>query len=167
MIIERRSRVESRERVLALAPTAQLLKRKAIQPPRDEEEDAMKLRTVLVATCLILSTDAQADGLTSKLITPTLWALTPDLLACNLTNVTQQTRTVQVRIISNGSILLDSGPIPVDPQHTTNHFVTGLAFPGGPLYCEFTVEGFKAGYRGAAKLFHPPTSSDFVALPAE
>lgn len=127
----------------------------------------MRPGTILVAASLMLCMNARANGFTSKLFTPTLWALAPDLLACNLTNVGQETRTVRIRIISNGSILLDSGLVSVEPLHTTNHFVTGLAFPGGPLFCEFTVEGFKLSYRGAAKLFHPPSTSDFVAIPAE
>jgi hypothetical protein len=95
-----------------------------------------------------------------------LWAVAPDALACNLTNVGQKTRTVKVRIISNGAILLDSGQVKLAPQHTTDHTVAGLP-EGGPIYCEFTVEGPKRQYRGVAKLFHAPNSSDFVAVPAE
>ena len=33
---------------------------------------------------------------------------------------------------------------------------------GGSIYCEFTIEGSKDMYRGAAKLFPEPTDSDFT-----
>ena len=52
------------------------------------------------------------------------------------------------------------------PQYTSDHFVEGLP-DGGPIYCEFTVEGSKKEYRGAAKLFHLPNSSDFAIVAAE
>jgi len=61
----------------------------------------------------------------------------------------------------------------VDPLYTTNHFVEGLP-GGGPIYCEFTVEGFKSWYRGAAKLFRftPDTpeatdTTDFLVIAAQ
>lgn len=122
----------------------------------------MKLHAILVASSLALAANVQA----ATLFTPTLWAVAPDALACNLTNVGHKTRTVRVRIISNGAILLDSGKISLAPQHTADHTVDGLP-DGGPIYCEFTVEGSKKRYRGAAKLFHAPNSSDFVAVPAQ
>ncbi|MEA3419470.1 MAG: hypothetical protein U9Q90_08745 [Campylobacterota bacterium] len=34
---------------------------------------------------------------------------------------------------------------------------------GAPIYCEFTVEGSKEMYRGAAKLFPTPANKDFTA----
>jgi hypothetical protein len=106
------------------------------------------------------------DAATNQLFTPDLWAYAPDALACNLTNVSQVTRTVRVRNISNGDILNDSGSVTVQPQHTVGYSVSG--FPnGGPIYCEFTVEGSTGWYRGVAKLYHTaPPSSDFVAIPA-
>ncbi len=143
----------------------------------------MKTKIVLTAASfmLLVTVPANAGSLqdkdTAKLITPTLWArhvpgvtndamLNDGMLACNLTNVGHKVRTVQVRIISDGVVLLDSGEISVAPQHTANYFVDG--FPNGaPIYCEFTVEGSKNDYRGAVKLFHYPNSSDFAALPAE
>jgi hypothetical protein len=138
-----------------------------------------KLMMTAVLSVLFGGTSATAHATpTAKLITPTLWAVggapaSPSAyLACNLTNVSDETRTVRVRIISNGSILLDSGYVSVDPLFTTNHFIEGLP-GGGPIYCEFTVEGFKLWYRGAAKLFRftPDTpeatdTTDFVAIPA-
>ena len=122
----------------------------------------MKFKTLLLASNLTLSMPVHA----AKLFTPTLWAVAPDALACNLTNVGQKTRSVKVRIISNGEILLDSGPVKLTPQHTTDHTVAGLP-EGSPIYCEFTVEGPIRQYRGVAKLFHAPNSSDLVAVPAE
>jgi hypothetical protein len=127
-----------------------------------EEDNPMKLKTLVLAGSLTLSVPVHA----AELFTPTLWAVAPDALACNLTNVGQKTRTVRVRIISNGAILLDSGQVKLDPQHTTDHTVAGPP-EGSPIYCQFTVEGPKRRYRGVAKLFHAPNSNDFVAVPAE
>jgi len=53
--------------------------------------------------------------------------------------------------------------------HTANYYIPGLPESGGSIYCEFTVEGYKKWYRGAAKLFpaeNNPTT-DLVAIPAE
>ena len=80
------------------------------------------------------------------------------MLACNLTNVGHKARTVQVRIIGDGAVLLDSGEVTVAPQHTANYYVDGVP-NGAPMYCEFTVEGSKNDYRGAVKLFHYPNST--------
>ena len=121
----------------------------------------MRCISLLLVSSLALTTTARA----AMLFTPTLWPVAPDALACNLTNVGQKTRTVKVRIISNGVVLLDSGELVLEPQHTADHVIEG--FPdGGPIYCEFTVQGKKNQYRGVAKLFHLPNSSDFVAVPA-
>ena len=102
----------------------------------------MKLKVLLVTVTICLSMTTQADDKHHKtqLITPTLWPVSPAQFACNLTNVSKKVRIVQVRIITNGKILLNSGEISVDPMHTTNHIHAGLE-NGGPIYCEFTVEG--------------------------
>jgi len=143
----------------------------------------MKSKIVVTAASLMLFVNFQASGEslqdkdTAKLITPTLWArhipgatndgtLNDGMLACNLTNVGNKVRTVQVRIITDGVVLLDSGEITVAPQHTANYYVDGVE-NGAPMYCEFTVEGSKNDYRGAAKLFHYPNSSDFAVIGAE
>ena len=88
----------------------------------------------------------------------------------------RRAHVVQVRIISNGNVLLESVKISLKARHTTNHTVMGFV-KGGSIYCEFTIEGSKDMYRGAAKLFPEPTdsaftdpdysaASDFVAVPA-
>ena len=122
----------------------------------------MKIMTLLVA--IFLTWAANAHG--GTLFTATLWAVAPDGVACNLTNVGHKARRVKIRIISEGEILLDSGEVSLAPRHTTDHVVGGFE-EGGPIYCEFTVEGSEKEYRGAAKLFHLPNSSDFAVLPAE
>ncbi|MGR8979201.1 MAG: hypothetical protein ACU84H_03795 [Gammaproteobacteria bacterium] len=133
----------------------------------------MKTKTLFIVISLIVSLNTPAkDTLPdqkSKLITPTLWAQQPDYFACNLTNVSDKTRFIRVRLISNGTILEDSGEVAVEPLHTANYYIPGLPERGGPIYCEFTVEGSKKWYRGAAKLFpdeNNPTT-DLVAIPAE
>jgi hypothetical protein len=133
----------------------------------------MKLKVLPILTALMFSINTPAEEkvskLKSKLITPTLWVQQPNFFACNLTNVSDVIRSIQVRIISNGTILDDSGEIPVEPLHTANYYIPGLPDRGGPIFCEFTVEGPKKWYRGAAKLFpaeNNPTT-DFVAIPAE
>ena len=126
--------------------------------------------TITVVQAQNQATNAQiteANRGTSKLFTPTLWAQAPDMFACNLTNVSEETHTVRVRIISNGDILNDSGWVAVQPQHTANYTTNGLP-SGGPIYCEFTVQGSKAWYRGDAKLFHSgPNTSDFLVIAAQ
>ena len=122
----------------------------------------MKLKMLLIAISLAWSVNTHAG----TLFTPTLWAVAPDGFACNLTNVGKKSRSVNVRIINNGNILFDSGSFDLAPQYTSDHFVEGLP-DGGPIYCEFTVEGSEKDYRGAAKLFHLPNSSDFAVVAAE
>ncbi len=125
----------------------------------------MKMIRIMFAAILMLFVHAQAEGQSpqkKQLITPTLWAQAPDMFACNLTNVDRRTHVVQVRIISNGKVLLESKKLSLEPRHTTNHTVVGFV-KGGPIYCEFTVEGSKDMYRGAAKLFPAPANSDFTA----
>lgn len=125
----------------------------------------MKMKGIMFAAILMLFLHAQADGQPpqkKQLITPTLWAQAPDMFACNLTNVDHKTHVVQVRIITNGKVLLESTKLSLEPKHTTNHTVEGLP-KGAPIYCEFTVEGSKDMYRGAAKLFPAPTNRDFTA----
>jgi hypothetical protein len=103
----------------------------------------------------------------NELFTPTLWVQAPDVFACNLTNVSSETRTVRVRIISDGDLLNDSGSVAVQPRHTANYTFNGPP-NGGPIYCEFNVEGSRAWYRGAAKAFHSgPISTDVVAIAAQ
>jgi hypothetical protein len=98
--------------------------------------------------------------------TPTLWAVAPDGFACNLTNVGHKPRSVKVRIINDGNILLDSGEIALARRYTVDQFVEGLP-DEGPIYCEYTVEGSEKEHRGAAKLFHLPNSSDFAVIAAQ
>lgn len=122
----------------------------------------MKSKTLLIALSLSWSVNAYA----AELFTPTLWAVSPDGFACNLTNVGHKTRRVRVRIITNGDILLDTGSIRLAPQKTSDQFVQGLE-EGAPMYCEFTVQGSKNDFRGAAKLFPWPNGSDFAVVAAE
>jgi len=125
----------------------------------------MKRKRIIFAVILMLSAYAQADDQQSQkeqLITPTLWVQAPDMFACNLTNVDQKIHTVQVRIITNGKVLLESKKLSLEPKHTTNHTVEGLP-KGAPIYCEFTIEGSKEMYRGAAKLFPAPANKDFTS----
>lgn len=122
----------------------------------------MKFKTLIIASSLTLSMNVYAN----TFFTPTLWVVAPDKFACNLTNVGDKTRAVKVQIISNGKILLDSGKVELAPRHTTTQTVDGSK-DGGPTYCEFAVEGLKGQYRGAAKLFRAPNSSDFVVVPAQ
>ena len=130
----------------------------------------MKMMGIMFAAILMFFVHAQADGQSGQkkqLITPTLWAMEPDKFACNLTNVDRRAHAVQVRIITNGVVLLESKKISLKPKHTTNHFVEGLEYPGGPIYCEFTVEGYKDMYRGAAKIFPSPSGTDITAIAAQ
>ena len=125
----------------------------------------MKMIRIMFAAILMLFVHAQAEGQPpqkKQLITPTLWVQAPDMFACNLTNVDQKRHSVQVRIITNGKVLLESKNLSLEPKHTTNHAVEGLP-KGAPIYCEFTIEGSKEMYRGAAKLFPAPANKDFTA----
>jgi len=112
-----------------------------------------------------LYADQKKSEETERLVTPTLWALAPDMFACNLTNIDNREHQVQVRIVSNGKVLLKSKILSLAPRHTTNQKVKGLP-KGAPLYCEFSVEGDGEMYRGVAVLYHAPAGSDFVAVPA-
>ncbi len=131
----------------------------------------MKLKALLAiaVACMTVNATVQADGggQLVRLITPTLWVELPDQFACNLTNVSGQTRNVRTRIISNGVVLLNSGVVQIEPMHIANEAIPGRPDPGGPVYCEFTVEGDKSWYRGAAKLWRlEPNFTDFLVIPA-
>lgn len=111
------------------------------------------------------SKSSKSMSLSGKLITPTLWAVYPHGLACNLCNVSGKTRLMRTRIIHEGEVLKDTGIVSIDHMHTHDIYVEGLP-DGGPIYCEFSFEGSKGDFRGAVKLFELPNSSDFTSLPA-
>jgi len=128
------------------------------------------MKSILLTTLLLsfvqLNAESDHSNKMEMLATPTLWALAPDMFACNLTNVDHTAHKIRVRIISNGKVLLESKTLSLEPRHTSNHKITGPT-KGGPLYCEFIVEGDKDEYRGVAVLYHAPSGSDFVAVAAE
>jgi len=102
--------------------------------------------------------------LPTRLVTPTLWVQLPDGLACNLSNVSDRTKSARVFIVSEGQVVMDSGLVVVEPTHTADIFTTGLE-DGLPMYCDFRVEGSKSDWRGAVKNFPLPNGSDFAVLP--
>jgi len=118
---------------------------------------------------LLFTLQVQADDQTKlrgeQLFTPTLWLFSPEMFACNLTNIDTKSHKIQVRIISNGKVLLTSKILTLEPQHTSNHKIKG-PINGGPLYCAFTVEDNKEMYRGVAVLFKGAKGTDTVAVPA-
>jgi hypothetical protein len=127
----------------------------------------------IVTATVTAYADDQPDGSSrgNTLITGTLWAQAPIYFACNLTNVGHKSRTVSTRIIngSNGKELL-AKTMKLAPRITMNTTLKGLPEPGGPIYCEFTVEGSRKDFRGVAKLWPGPTapnSSDITAIAAE
>ena len=112
------------------------------------------------------SMDSTSSGMGhSYLFTPTLWAVQPDAVACNLTNLSNSQKTVRTRLIRNGEVLKDSGAVLLASYHTLDLYAGGNE-EGGPIFCEFQVEGRKSSYRGIAKLFTLPNSSDFAAVAA-
>jgi hypothetical protein len=129
----------------------------------------MKVRHLMAAACALSFPFAALAAET--LYTGTLWAVAPDRFACNLTNVGARARKVEVRIVSQGKVIAETGVVTLAPRHTTDKFVDGHP-DGAPFFCEFVVEGAKTQYRGSAKVFHPKNSAagtnetDFVALPA-
>jgi hypothetical protein len=128
------------------------------------------MKKFLVAVAILFAVQLNAESSHSnnkeRLITPTIWAVTPTMFACNLTNVDDKAHHVQVRIISNGKVLLESKKMTLEPRHTTNHKVKGLSGDGGPIYCEFTIEGDDDDFRGVAVLYRGEKGSDFVAVRA-
>lgn len=106
-----------------------------------------------------------APGTTTMIYTPTLWAVEPDAVACNLSNLASDSRLVRVRIISNGQVLFDSGNVMLDPMYTIDNYAKGST-GGRPMYCEFSLQGTSSEFRGAVKLFEQPNGSDKVALSA-
>ena len=129
----------------------------------------MKVRHLLAAACLLSAPIAALAAET--LYTGTLWAVAPDRFACNLTNVGARARKVEVRIVSQGKVIAETGEVKLEPRHTTDKFVDG-APDGAPFFCEFVIEGEKSHFRGSAKVFHAKNvgtganETDFVALPA-
>ncbi len=128
------------------------------------------MKKIVLAIAILFTIALSADNSHSsdkeRLVTPTLWAADPIMFACNLTNVDHKAHQVQARIISNGEVLYESKKIRLEPRHTTNDTIKGLPGDGGPLYCEFTVEGDKDDFRGVAVLYRGVRGSDFVAVRA-
>jgi len=129
------------------------------------------MRKIVLAVAVLFALQLHAESSHSsereRLVTPTLWAASPIMFACNLTNVDHRAHQVQVRIISNGKVLFESKKMRVEPRHTTNNTIKGLPGDGGPLYCEFTVESDKDDFRGVAVLYRGVRGSDFVSIAAE
>jgi len=123
------------------------------------------LLTMLLFCVVQLNAESIGGEKKEQLITPTLWTVAPDMFACNLTNIDSKVHRVQVRIISNGKVMLESKLFSLESKHTSNHKMKGLS-KGAPLYCEFTVDGEDDMYRGVAVLYHGPSGSDFIAVPA-
>lgn len=136
-----------------------------------------KLTMIAIAGILGISAAAYAEGNRENvsrgdtLVTGTLWAQSPIYFACNLTNVGHKTRTVSTRIINGATgVVLLSETTELAPRITMNTTVEGLPKPGGPIYCDFSVQGSKKDFRGVAKLWAGPTaanSSDITAIAAE
>ena len=137
----------------------------------------MKYSPLVVVSFLMFPIATYADSddgdrsSSNRLVTPTLWAEKPIYFACNLTNVGNKPRKVTTRIINgnDGSVLLKQSTA-LAPRRTQDTTIEGLAAPGGPLYCDFTVKGSKKQYRGVAKLWagpDAPNSSDITAVAAE
>ncbi|MGR8933098.1 MAG: hypothetical protein ACU837_01755 [Gammaproteobacteria bacterium] len=130
----------------------------------------MKIKIYFISAALLWSLSATAAetnlvALTSKLTSPALWPIAPEIFTCSLTNVTTKNHAVRLRIIQDGNTLKDSGKISLAAQHTKGLDMQGLP-EGGYFYCEFTVDGLKSWYRGVAKLYHAG-GADFLAIPAE
>ena len=82
----------------------------------------------------------------------------------------------QIRTIEGLTDLFDaSGFQEIDSRSIENQFIFKdfddiLSEPGGPIYCEFTLQGSRNDFRGVAKLWPGPTapnSSDITAIAAE
>lgn len=118
---------------------------------------------MIILSGLTIAATANADSL----FTPTLWVAAPNKFACNLTNISDKTIQVRTQIISNGSVLFDSGKMSLTARHTANHTIDGLT-DGGPIYCSFFIQGDKGRVRGAGKAFRAPpeNGTDIAIVPA-
>lgn len=128
----------------------------------------MSLKRFLIIAGFLFSTTGQyvqADMLPSTtLATPTLWAKSPNMFTCSVTNISSMDRTIRIKIISQGNVLKDSGDVTLGSKHTQGLDIVGFQ-DGGYMYCEFTVEGRKTWYRGVGKMYHVD-GDDFIAVPA-
>lgn len=104
-------------------------------------------------------------SLKSKLITPVLWKIDPDVFACSLTSVTSKSHEVRIRIIHDETTLKDSGKVSLASRTTKGLDLESLPDPGY-LYCKFTMDELKRWYRGIAKMYHAG-GGDFIAVAAE
>lgn len=127
----------------------------------------MKIKNIFSAISILLLVNAStvyAQELPNSILTTAaLWATSPNMFTCSLTNITTVDHTVMLRIYSQGNLLKEK-KMSLPARTTSSVDMEGFT-NGGYMYCEFTVEGQKAWYRGLAKLYRSG-GDDFIAIPA-
>lgn len=123
---------------------------------------ASRLLSSLVVAVLWLGAAEAAD-----MYTPPLYVGEGQLVACEITNISGQTRTFTFEIVAaDGSISASGGNILAPGQSGGG----GAASPliRGLHYCHFDAAGQKTQWRAAIKLRTPGLSNgDLVTLPAD
>lgn len=118
----------------------------------------MRKLAVTLSTVLIVIAAPVLVG-AADLITPLIFVVNPEQIACTALNVSSHARSVTVFLRNQvGSELLGGTPMILDPGEGTGFapILPGTNF----VYCQFTVNGPKASIRAGALLkpgntFHP------------
>ena len=110
------------------------------------------LRTVVITVTCVLLVGVAVEA--AELFSPPVFGDYGQFVACEIVNVSGQTRTVQWEIIdAAGNVSASGGPLDIGPGQIGG----GGAGGGSPEiygnhYCHFIVQGNKDQYRAAVKL---------------
>ena len=108
------------------------------------------LRTVVITVACVLLIGVAVEA--AELFSPPVFVDHGQLVACELVNVSGQTRTVQWEVIDpTGAVIGGGGPFDIGPGQISGGGGGGTEIYG-LYYCHFIVEGKKDHYRAAIKL---------------
>ena len=126
-------------------------------------------KVLIVATMVFISTIGTTNVYahapkTDVLITPPLVVQSPDVLFCQIVNVSKESRQVEVDVVDiNGSKLGGTTQI-LEPNHVVE---TGIgAGTLVPRYCIFTVDGKKTDFRASGSVA-TSFGSSIAVIPAK
>jgi len=108
------------------------------------------LRTVVITVTCVLLVGVAVEA--AELFSPPVFGDYGQFVACEIVNVSGQTRAVQFEIIdAAGNVFASGGPFDIGPGQIGGGGAGGTEFYGS-YYCHFIVQGNKGQYRAAIKL---------------
>lgn len=118
-----------------------------------------KLTFALLAGLMLMAWTAHA----TTLFTPPLVPDGDNQLDCDLLNVSGQTRSATIQVLTREGVVLESVDVTLHPG---TEAVASVLADEQPRYCKFAVEGNKLHFRGSIVVRQPGVGS-VSALSAE